>query len=132
VLLTDVLQNALILLVLLQVKHMFADFYLQTPRMLAVRNRYLHAGRAQHAGVHAAGSAIALLVMGTVIPLVLVIVVAEWVAHYHIDWGKGRYSDRTQHTPSDAGYWRAIGFDQALHQLTYVAMIWAWAYYGLG
>lgn len=126
---TDVLHDALILLILLQVKHMFADFYLQTPRMLVGRDRYLHMGRAQHAGVHAVGSVIGLLLIGAAIPFVLLLVAAEWVAHYHIDWGKGRYSDMTGYTPFDSGYWRAIGFDQALHQLTYVAMIWAWAAY---
>ena len=128
----DVLQNALILLILLQVKHMFADFYLQTPRMLAGRDQYLHFGRAQHACVHVVGSVIALLMMGVAIPVVVLIVVAEGVAHYHIDWGKGWYSQIKQQTPADAGFWRALGFDQALHQLTYIAMTWAWACYGLG
>lgn len=124
---TDVLHNALILLILLQVKHMFADFYFQTPRMLSDRDSYLHMGRAQHAGVHAVGSAIGLLLMGTALPVLLLIVAAEWGAHYHIDWGKSRYSAIAGHTHADPGYWRAFGFDQALHQLTYVAMIWVWA-----
>ncbi len=125
------LTSVLILLVLLQIKHMFADFYLQTPRMLAGRGRYVHMGRAMHAGVHLVGSVIVLMVMGCA-PLVLVwIVLAEWVAHYHIDWGKGAWSDRTGYTPADAGFWRAVGFDQALHQLCYVAMVWAFAVYGV-
>lgn len=106
---------------------MFADFYLQTPRMLAARDRYLHMGRAQHAGVHALGSAIALLLVGVTLPLIFMIIIAEWVAHYHIDWGKGWYSAQTQHTSTDPGFWRAVGFDQTLHQFTYIAMIWAWA-----
>jgi len=127
----DVLNDVLILLVLLQVKHMLADFYLQTPRMLDGRGRYVHLGRAQHAGIHAAGSALAFFVMGALSGVVLWIVLAEWLVHYHIDWGKGRYSDIKAHTPADAGYWRAFGFDQTLHQLTYVAMVWAWAAYGL-
>ena len=127
---TDVLQNALILLVLLQIKHMFADFYLQSPRMLAARDKYLHIGRAQHAGVHVLGSATALVFVGTAMPFILVIAAAEWLAHYHIDWGKGRYSAHKPHTSSDPAYWRAIGLDQTLHQLTYVAIIWTWASYG--
>ncbi|MGC1495710.1 MAG: DUF3307 domain-containing protein [Sulfitobacter sp.] len=126
----DVLQNALIFLILLQIKHLFADFYLQTPRMLAGRDQYVHVGRLQHAIVHVAGSVIAFVVMGVALPVMLLIVVAEGVAHYHIDWAKGYYSQIKQQTPSDAGYWRALGFDQAMHQLTYIAMIWAWAYYG--
>ena len=129
---TDILESALILLVLLQVKHMFADFFLQTPRMLSGRGQYVQLGRAQHAFVHSVGSAIALVAVGTAQPLMVYIIVAEWLAHYHIDWGKGRYSDITQNTPTDAGFWRAVGFDQALHQLTYVAMIWGWASYHFG
>lgn len=127
VILPETLNSVLLLLLLLQIKHMFADFYLQTPRMLAARDVYLHFGRAQHAGLHALGSAAALLVVGATLPLLIMIIAAEWVAHYHIDWGKGWYSTLKQHAPTEPAFWRAIGCDQALHQLTYVAMIWAWA-----
>ena len=82
--------SLLVLLFLFQIKHMFADFFLQTPRMLSDRGRYVHAGRAQHAGVHALGSAVALLIVGAPVALVLPVIVAEWLAHYHIDWAKGR------------------------------------------
>lgn len=123
---TATLFSVLTLLLLLQVKHMFADFFMQTPRMLTGRGQYFHVGRMQHAGVHAVGSAIALAVMGTG-PVVLIAMIAvEWVVHFHIDWGKARYSDKVGHTPADAGFWRAFGFDQTLHQLTYLAMVWVW------
>ncbi|WP_275890929.1 DUF3307 domain-containing protein [Pseudosulfitobacter sp. DSM 107133] len=124
--LTATISSLLFLLFLFQIKHMLADFFMQTPRMLSDRGRYLHMGRAQHAGVHALGSALALVIVGTSLPLVLGIVVVEWVAHYHIDWAKGRWSDHTAHTPADGGYWRAMGADQALHQLTYLVMAWVW------
>jgi hypothetical protein len=122
----DTLGSVLVLLCLFQVKHMFADYFLQTPRMLAGRGAYLHLGRAQHAGVHAAGSAIALAIVGTALPLLALLLVAEWVLHFHIDWGKAQWSDRHGHAPDQAGFWRAAGADQALHQLTYAAMLWAW------
>ncbi len=121
---------ALVLMALLQIKHMFADFYLQTPIMLKNRGQYLHLGRALHAGEHLIGSAIVLAIIGCDWRVLILIVLAEWIAHYHIDWGKGRWSDMTGHGPADAGFWRAVGFDQMLHQLTYVVMIWAWAAYG--
>ena len=123
---SDLTQSVLVLLVLFQIKHMFADYFLQTPKMLAGRGDYLHMGRAQHALVHVAGSALCLLVVGTPGLLLAGILVAEWVAHFHIDWGKARWSDSQGHTPADAGFWRAAGFDQALHQLTYIGMVWAW------
>lgn len=110
---------------LLQVKHMFADFYLQTPIMLKDRGVYVHPGRALHCTIHAAGTLICFLLLGIPLMALFVLVVAEWVVHYHIDWGKGRWSDLKAHTPAHAGYWRAFGADQMLHQLTYLAMLWA-------
>ena len=50
---TQLALSILILLSLLQVKHMFADYFLQTRKMLEGRGAYLHLGRAQHALVHA-------------------------------------------------------------------------------
>lgn len=124
---TETVGPVLLLICLLQIKHMFADYFLQTPKMLAGRSNYLHMGRAQHAGLHAVFSALVLSVMGSSVGLLVLLVVLEWLAHFHIDWGKARWSELRGHDPSQAGYWRAAGFDQALHQLTYLAMAWAWA-----
>ncbi|WP_227272209.1 DUF3307 domain-containing protein [Roseobacter weihaiensis] len=116
-----------VLLCLLQTKHMFADYFLQTRMMLDNRARYLHLGRFLHAGVHAAGSVFAFLLVGASVGFILIVVVAEWVAHFHIDWWKGRYTAAQKLTPADARFWQATGVDQALHQFTYIAMIWVWA-----
>lgn len=123
---TQLALSILILLSLLQAKHMFADYFLQTPKMLEGRSAYLHIGRAQHALVHAAGSVVCFTVLGTPIWVTLAIVAAEWVVHFHIDWGKAVYTQNKGHGPADAGFWRAAGFDQFLHQMTYVVMIGAW------
>jgi len=116
---------ALVLLVLLQTKHLFADFFLQTPRMLRDRGVYLHFGRLQHAGLHAAASLVALVLVGVPVALAFTVAAIEWVVHFHVDWGKGRWSDNSGHNPTQAGFWRAFGVDQAVHQWTYVAMVWA-------
>lgn len=119
--------DGLVLLSLLQVKHVLGDFFLQTKRMLAGRDTYLHGGRVQHVAVHGGLSAVALLVFGMPVALAIVFVVIEAVAHYHIDWLKGVYSAKKGHGPADADFWRAFGVDQLLHQFTYIAMIAAWA-----
>jgi hypothetical protein len=106
---------------------MFADYFLQTPRMLAGRSTYFHVGRAQHATVHAAGSTLVFLAMSASLPFILLVVLVEWVIHFHIDWAKAVYSDSRQHTPAQAAFWAAMGADQFAHQLTYVAMCAAWA-----
>ena len=121
----------LVLLCLLQAKHMLADFFLQTKIMLDGRETYVHLGRFLHAGVHALGSAVAFLLVGSPIAFIVPVIVAELIAHYHIDWWKGRHTSIQKLTPEDAAFWRATGMDQALHQFTYIAMIWAWIVWGM-
>ncbi|WP_366872894.1 DUF3307 domain-containing protein [uncultured Roseobacter sp.] len=118
------------LLCLLQVKHMLADYFLQTRSMLDGRADYLHMGRLAHVGVHGAGSAIVFLIVGSSLLFVFPLVLAEGIVHYHVDWWKGRYTSEQQLTTADAAYWRASGIDQALHQFTYIGMIWLWGVYG--
>ena len=117
------ISDALVLLALLTIKHMFADYFFQTAIMLADRGRYLHAGRGLHCLVNVVCTGICFLVVGPPLLLSLLVLAAEFLAHYHIDWAKGRWSDLNGHGPADAGYWRAFGADQALHHLTYVVMI---------
>lgn len=118
--------SVLLLLCLLQIKHLFADFFLQTAKMLSGRDEYLHSGRAQHAGVHALFSVVVFVIMGAPVSFILVIAALEWVVHFHIDYGKAHYSEKKELTPQNAVFWRAMGTDQCLHQLTYVAMTAAW------
>lgn len=125
------LKTGLLLLTLLQVKHLFADFFLQTPRMLSNREVYLHFGRAEHALLHSVLSFLAMMIVGAPLLFSATLAALELVLHYHIDWLKGRHSEIQQHTPADAGFWRAFGTDQLAHQLTYVAMIWAWGSYAI-
>lgn len=125
------IHTVLILLMLLQVKHMFADFFLQTPKMLSGRSQYLHMGRIQHAFVHAVGSSVALVVLGASSGFILLICVLEGLVHFHIDWLKGKHAEAKGHGPAEGAYWRAFGVDQLAHQLTYVAMIWAYSAFGV-
>lgn len=122
----------LVLLCLLQIKHMFGDYFLQTRSMLDGRDQYIHTGRFLHAGIHAAGSAIAFALIGAPVGFFIPLVLAEWALHFHIDWWKGRLTSDQNLTPADAAYWRASGIDQALHQLTYVAMIGIWLLWAAG
>ncbi|SMO88232.1 DUF3307 domain-containing protein [Ruegeria faecimaris] len=121
------LGTVLLMLCLLQIKHMFADFYLQTPKMLSGRGEYFHWGRAQHAAVHVIGSVLVFLVFGTPLPFIVIIAGLEWIVHFNIDFAKASYSDKKQLMPTQAAFWRAAGLDQCMHNLTYVAMVWAWA-----
>jgi len=116
----------LLLLCLLQIKHMFADYYLQTPKMLSGRGTYFHLGRAQHAAVHVVGSIVIFILFGAPLGFILVIAALEWIVHFHIDFAQASLSDKQGLQPNQAAFWRAAGLDQCLHNLTYIAMAWAW------
>ncbi len=107
----------------LQAKHMVCDFWLQFPFMYRNKGKYGHPGGMLHAGLHGAGTAVILLVFGVAPQLALLLVLAEIVVHYHIDWAKERFTALRQFTPADAGYWVALGIDQTLHQWTYVVLV---------
>lgn len=122
----DLIGPVLLLVCLLQIKHMFADFFLQTPKMLSGRGEYWHMGRAQHAGVHVLGTILVLVPFGASVPFILAIAAAEWVIHFNIDFFKAKHCASNELGPADAAFWRAAGMDQALHHLTYLAIVAAW------
>lgn len=121
----DQITTLLWLVAAFQIKHLVADFFLQNTKMIMGRERYWHMGRAQHAGIHAVFSLIVLALFGAPWMVIFWMVLAEFVVHFHIDWAKARYSVDRQLTPDQPHYWYAMGTDQALHQLTYLVMIWA-------
>lgn len=115
----------LIVMTALLVKHYFADFVLQPPWMLSAKGKLAAPGGYAHAGVHAAGSGIVLLVCGVGPTVIAAVMAAEFVVHFAIDFAKDFVTARTNADRSPKTYWRLHGLDQFAHQLTYVAITWA-------
>jgi hypothetical protein len=113
--------SVVLLLLLLQVKHFVFDFVLQGPYQLKNKGTYGHPGGILHSGLHAFGTAVVLLVLAVPVGMLLAIVAGEFLVHYHIDWCKEQIT-RRYGTGQNAFFWRMIGLDQFLHQLTYVAI----------
>ncbi|MFN4142517.1 DUF3307 domain-containing protein [Aestuariivirga sp.] len=112
----------LLLLALLQLKHALCDGPLQTRRMVAAKGRYGSPGGLAHAGLHGAGSLLALLAFGMAALPVLVLAAADAVIHYHTDFAKESVVRRAGWTPENTYFWWAMTTDQLVHQLTYLAM----------
>lgn len=110
-------------LAILQLKHFVCDFLLQNEYQLTNKANYGHPGGVLHAGVHSLASLPAVLLFGPPAALVGAIVIGEFVAHYHLDWLKGRIDRRYHWTTTDRPYWAVFGADQLLHQITYVAIV---------
>ena len=114
-----------ILFIGLELKHYVADYFLQPGWMLAGKGDLSQMGGYVHAAVHAAMSAIVLFMAQTPLWLLLLLVAAEWVVHFGLDFAKIHYS-RGVHVDTDPSrFWGLHGFDQLTHQLTYGAMIFA-------
>ena len=55
--------------------------------------------------------------------IVAVVVLIEGILHAHIDWAKEHVTRRWTKGIAEPRYWYLFGFDQLLHQLTYLGMI---------
>lgn len=114
---------ALWALLVFQLKHFLCDFVLQTKFQVQTKKIYGHYGGFIHAGLHALTTIPALMVLSASAGAIVFIVTAEFVVHYHVDWAKGQIDDRMGWTPQDNAHWALFGFDQLVHQLTYVCII---------
>ena len=113
---------AIALLALLLVKHFVGDFVLQTKWQVHQKGVYGAPGGLVHSGIHVAGTLVALLALMTPASLIVPVLIAEFIVHYHIDWGKERIV-RSFDWREGARFWNAMGFDQLLHGLTYLAIV---------
>lgn len=108
----------------LLIKHLAADFLLQTRYQWSNKGIYGHPGGLLHAGIHATLSAPVLAILPPSSMLFAIALLAgEFVLHYHIDWTKEQIVKRAEWTPSDTGFWMTLGVDQFAHHLTYLAMV---------
>jgi hypothetical protein len=112
------------LLIGLEIKHYVADYFLQPGWMLGGKGDLRHPGGYAHAAIHAALSALVLLVCGTPAGLVAMLFVAEFVLHYALDFAKIHYSMGVHVDKEPRRFWALHGIDQLTHQLTYAAMIY--------
>ena len=110
-------------LALFEVKHFVCDFVLQTTEMSRSKGIYGHRTGLIHAGLHAVGSLPAILVLTQAPALILPIVAAEFLVHYHVDWLKLQIDDRYNLDFNQRAYWILFGTDQLVHQITYTVIL---------
>ena len=114
----------LILFLGLEIKHYIADYFLQPGWMLGGKGDLRHPGGYAHAGIHAVFSFVVLLICTTPLALAAMLLVAEFVVHYALDYAKIHYSKGVHVDTQPRRFWALHGIDQLTHQLTYAAMIY--------
>jgi Protein of unknown function (DUF3307) len=106
----------------LEIKHFIFDYVLQTPFQFRNKGTYGHPGGILHSGLQALGTIPAFFILPPGWLLGVIIVIGEFIVHYHVDWTKEQTLRRMSLTTTDAWYWRFYGTDQLAHQLTYVVI----------
>lgn len=115
-----------LLFIIFQLKHFWLDFWWQPPFMWRNKGTYGHWGGVAHSLFHAMATALIALLFTRSIVLAFGLSFAEYIVHYHVDWAKMNINARRGwkcNTHNE--FWQLTGFDQLLHQLTYVALTWA-------
>jgi hypothetical protein len=114
----------LILLLLLQIKHCYADFVLQTYMQTIKKGVWMDPIGISHTLDHVYCSLIALLLFSLFVPLsafsILLVAVVEGIIHYLVDYSKVKYGSKDNTKPI---FWTQFGLDQLAHQATYLAMV---------
>lgn len=114
----------LILLLLLQIKHCYADFVLQTYMQTIKKGVWMDPIGISHTVDHVYCTLIALLIFSFFVPLsafsILLVAIVEGIIHYLVDYSKVKYGSKDNTKPI---FWTQFGLDQLAHQATYLAMV---------
>jgi len=115
----------LILLLLLQVKHCYADFAMQTYMQTVKKGVWLDPMGISHTTDHMICTLVAMLIFSFFVPVsafaIIFVTLIEGVVHYLVDYGKVKYGCKDNTKPI---FWTQFGLDQLAHQVTYIWMIW--------
>jgi hypothetical protein len=123
--------EAVYLLTALLVKHFICDYPLQMfPLMYENKGTFPHPGGIVHALIHSIGTCVALYFFSgkdlAWNQYFLLAFLFEGSLHYVIDYWKVNIGRRYKLGPTTSSlYWVILGFDQLLHHLTYVAIVFA-------
>jgi hypothetical protein len=111
----------ILLLLLLQIKHWYADFKIQTYLQTVKKGIWLDPIGVSHSLDHAWATMLALLVFSLFVPvpawLIVCIALVEGVIHYMIDYTKVKYGCKDNTKPL---FWNQFGLDQLAHQICYL------------
>lgn len=116
--------DILLLILLLQIKHWYADFKIQTYLQTVKKGIWADPIGMSHTGDHIWTTLVALLVFNIFVPisaaLIIIVAFAEGVAHYIIDYTKVKYGCKDSTKPL---FWNQFGLDQLAHQTCYLVMV---------
>ena len=85
------------------------------------KGTYGHPGGIFHAELHAVFTYLCFSWYFPTLSVILALV--DGIIHYHVDWLKVKINNRYGWTVEQPQYWALFGFDQFIHALTYIIMV---------
>jgi hypothetical protein len=124
--LSDILKDqtavTLVIVLFFIIKHFLADFVLQTPYQYLNKHIFMHPGGLIHAGIHIICTWI--FVYGLTIDneSIYLLLLAEFIFHYLVDFGKENIKILYDLKITDKWYWILLGIDQLFHYISYIVL----------
>jgi hypothetical protein len=113
--------DILLLLLLLQIKHWYADFVVQTYMQTVKKGVWLNPVGISHSLDHVYSTLTVLLIFSIFFPtsgiLIIFLAFLEGIIHYVIDFVKVKYGCKDNTKPL---FWNQFGLDQLAHQACYL------------
>lgn len=113
----------LALLALLQIKHWYADFKIQTYMQTVKKGVWLDPIGISHTLDHIWTTLVALMIFSFFHPLnpfvIIFVAFLEGIYHYMVDFTKVKYGCKDNTKPQ---FWNQFGLDQLAHQASYLLM----------
>lgn len=114
----------LALLALLQIKHWYADFKIQTYMQTVKKGVWLDPIGISHTIDHICTTLVVLMIFNFFHPLsafvIIFVAFAEGIYHYMIDFIKVKYGCKDNTKPL---FWNQFGLDQLAHQASYLLIV---------
>jgi hypothetical protein len=112
------------LFALLFIKHWYVDFVNQTMEEVHGKGIYGNWFGVGHSIKQGLGTLFVFWLVTYEFEFSLIVAFIDFVLHYHIDWAKININKKYNYTVEMPQFWMWLGFDQLLHSLTYVFLIW--------
>ena len=113
---------ALWILSALLIKHFLFDYAFQMSYMLEDKGSYLKVGGLHHSFLHGVGTLVVFLCVVD-IKMALGLAIIDMLVHYHVDYIKYQIVKTYNWKPENKSFWNALGFDQLVHQFTYIGLV---------
>ena len=116
--------SIILLLVLLQTKHLLIDWIWQPPYEWQNKGTLFHPGGLIHAGKNALGTALCFWIFDFNLSALMMIFAIDFTIHYVVDYCKMNINKIFGWGPTThPQFWWLTGFDQYLHQMTYLFLV---------